>query len=79
MTDTVSWPFFALPVSDEAGGHAIVLTTTMGIVIVYNFVIAPLTMPVIKALKMPMNVKYELSQPPRMPRLGVWLGRIDRK
>ncbi|KAG5177287.1 Sodium/hydrogen exchanger family-domain-containing protein [Tribonema minus] len=65
--------------TDVSGKHGIVVTTTMGIVIVYNFIMAPLTMPIIKSLGMPMNVKYENSQPPRMPRLGRWVYQIDRK
>jgi NhaP-type Na+/H+ or K+/H+ antiporter len=65
--------------SDAGGKHDVVLTTTMGIVIVYNFVVAPLTEPVIKRLGMPMNVKYENTQPPRMPRLGRWASVWDRR
>ena len=47
---------------DENGNAGKVLTTTMGIVIAFTFVAAPLTMPLIKLLKMRMNVQHTLAR-----------------
>ena len=64
---------------DSHGHQNLILTSTMGIIIVYTFVAAPLTMPTIKKLGMPMNVEYDQSRPPRMPRLVRWLHDFDVK
>jgi NhaP-type Na+/H+ or K+/H+ antiporter len=64
---------------DVNGKRDLIVTTTCGIIIVFTFIAAPLTMPVITKLGMPINVEYETSRPPRMPRLVRWLHAFDEK
>ncbi|KAG5177733.1 Sodium/hydrogen exchanger family-domain-containing protein [Tribonema minus] len=64
---------------DVLGNANAVLTTTVGTIMIFTFVVAPLTMPLIKKLGMPMNVEYETTRPPRMPRLVRWLHAFDER
>ena len=51
--------FAAATVFPNSEGNAgKVLTTTMAIILFFNFVVAPLTMPLIKGLKLQMNVQH---------------------
>lgn len=69
----------AVTFSDEFGNHGLVLTTTMGIIIISTYVLGPLTKPLIVLLKLPMNVEYDDINAPRMWRFGRWLKKFDEK
>ncbi|CAM9373214.1 unnamed protein product [Phaeothamnion confervicola] len=64
---------------DEEGNRDLMRTTTISVIVLFTFIVAPWTVPLLRALKIPMNVDYRTIVVPPRNKFYQWLADVDEK